>query len=64
MYTQSDLDEDDENAEPLKDPFNQENEGKNAKFRGMGFPNMNYMNPEAVGAPVQPPTLYKNFQQF
>ncbi len=28
----------------------------------MGFPKMNYMDPDAVGAPVQPLSVYGNFQ--
>ena len=31
--------------------------------RNMGFPNMKYLDPDAVGAPIQEKTLYKEFEQ-
>ena len=31
--------------------------------RNMGFPNMKYLDADAVGAPIQEKTLYKEFQQ-
>ena len=32
-----------------------------ANFRNMGFPNMNYLDPEANGPPLQQQTYYRNF---
>ena len=34
-----------------------------AQFRNMGFPNMNYLDPEANGPPLQTQTYYKNFEE-
>ena len=31
--------------------------------RNMGFPNMKYLDPDALGPPIQEKTLYKEFQQ-
>lgn len=31
--------------------------------RNMGFPNMKYLDPDTLGAPIQEKTLYKEFQQ-
>jgi hypothetical protein len=31
--------------------------------RGMGFPDMKYLDPDARGMPIQEKTLYKEFQQ-
>ena len=35
--------------------------GDAAEFRGMGFPNMNYLDPDANGPPLQLQTYYRNF---
>lgn len=33
-----------------------------AQIRGMGFPNMKHLDPDAVGPPVQSITLYKEYE--
>ena len=33
-----------------------------SQFRNMGFPNMNYLDPDAQGPPLQTQTYYKNFE--
>ena len=33
-----------------------------AQFRNMGFPNMNYLDPDATGAPVQTQTYYRDYE--
>ena len=33
------------------------------RLRGMGFPNMKYLDPDVHGAPVANQTMYKEFQE-
>ena len=34
-----------------------------AQFRNMGFPNMNYLDPDAQGPPLQTQTYYRNYEE-
>ena len=40
------------------------NDNNKANFRNMGFPNMNYLDPETHGPPVQNQTFYKDFEEM
>ena len=39
------------------------NDKNKANFRNMGFPNMNYLDPDAHGPPVQDQTFYKDYEE-
>ena len=39
------------------------NDNNKANFRNMGFPNMNYLDPDAHGPPVQDQTFYKDYEE-
>ena len=37
-------------------------DGNKAQYRNMGFPNMNYLDPDAQGPPLQNQTYYRNYE--
>ena len=56
----SDEDSDDDNNSA---PIDIGNDHNKANFRNMGFPNMNYLDPDTHGPPVQNQTFYKDFEE-
>ena len=54
---------DDDSGEDSNVPVDLGQDANKANFRNMGFPNMNYLDPESHGPPVQTQTFYKDFEE-
>ena len=57
--TDAKVSNDDERLELTKDVAAE----TRANFRGMGFPNMNYLDPDANGPPLQQQSYYRNYEE-
>ena len=53
---------DDDSGDDSNVPIDIGQDANKAQFRNMGFPNMNYLDPESHGPPVQNQTFYKEFE--